>query len=254
MSSSQRDTESGKIPPERFDITNSASNQDDGFVHVDGTRGNILKMKYAGCLCIVCLLLAGITFAIMGAVGYYNFKSPCVGIQSMSLGKVDIDYLSVFAGDPKGSVDLDITLQINNTNPYGLTYKQSKIGIIGFRGRQVGKFNIPDGVSEARNSSKSLIKANIKAGSDGIDISEAMKFVAGKEIQLNFAGEISAVGWLDFAPAVVGFKCNATVMGISGADAIVDCYAEYEVKVIGEKGSATITHEDMQVENKACYL
>ena len=61
---SQKDTESGETRNERFDITNSATNKD-GVVE---TRGNLLKkVKYLGCVCVVCLLLVGITFAIMFA-------------------------------------------------------------------------------------------------------------------------------------------------------------------------------------------
>ena len=60
---SQKDTESGETRNERFEITNSATNKD-GVVE---TRGNLLKVKYLGCVCVVCLLLVGITFAIMFA-------------------------------------------------------------------------------------------------------------------------------------------------------------------------------------------
>ena len=228
--------------------------------------------------------------------GYGHFTPPCVGIESIEVGAIDIDFLSVLSGSPKGNhrqdfrycvywrrplnnyflllvvpiiihhhhqqqqqqqpgtVGLDVTLQLNNTNPFGIVYKQNKQGLISHGDQQIGFFTIPDGTSHGMQSSTSKIAATLRAGPDGLDMATASAFMGGNKVTIGFSGEISAVGWLDSAPAIVGFQCNATVTGLSGAEAEVDCYAQYVIEALNERGSASVTHEEMQRVNTACYV
>jgi hypothetical protein len=153
-----------------------------------------------------------------------------------------------------GTVGLDVTLQLNNTNPFGIMYKQNKQGLISHGAQQIGFFTIPDGTIVSKASSTSKIAATLRAGPNGLDMATATAFMGGNKVTIGFSGEISAVGWLDSAPAIVGFQCNATVTGLSGAEAEVDCYAQYVIKALNEKGSASVTHEEMQRVNTACYV
>ena len=219
---------------------------------------NSANAKYIGLFVCVCLLLAAITLSILAAFGYYEFKAPCVRVESVAVGNIDVDFLSLLSGKPKGSVTLDISLQINNTNPYSLAYAQNKKkpGSIEFSGLRIGTFDIPNGIAVSRKASKSVVQANLQADGEGLSVRTLSEFIAGAAITLSFAGEISATGWLNFAPAVVEFRCNATLKGIVGASAEVNCYVEYEVTAVGEKGSASLTQGGMDREEQEtlCYV
>ena len=194
----------------------------------------------------------------MVALGFYTFKAPCVNVASIEVGSIDIDWASVWSGNPKGTVELYISLNINNTNPYGLVYNGTDTqGYIRQGETDVGHFDIPHGVAKAKYQSIETITATLKAGGDGgVPVSDLTKFASGESMTLTFGGAIVAVGWIADAPAEVGFKCNATVSGTTGSEAFVDCYAEYEVTgdLVNQKGSATVSDEDMKKENRDCWL
>ena len=104
----------------------------------------------------------------MGALGFYTFKAPCVNVAAIAVGSIDIDWASVWSGNPKGTVELYISLNINNTNPYGLVFNGTDTqGYIRQGETDVGHFDIPHGVAKAKYQSIETITATLKAGGDG---------------------------------------------------------------------------------------
>jgi hypothetical protein len=72
------------------------------------SRGNVLSGKLACLCCVVFLGLAIVVILVLlFAVGYGHFTPPCVGIESIQVGAIDIDFLSVLSGSPKGNHQQD---------------------------------------------------------------------------------------------------------------------------------------------------
>jgi len=239
-----------------------------------------------GCSCFI--LALGITCAVLGAKGFFTFKDPCMGVQSFDIKSIDLTtaeggssnvFLSVLDTFTNGMasemiptqvvMELEIMLEVNNTNPYDASFEQTEEGTISIpldiqqeieqqqqdgstaavsatarsstasvenveNDLVVGTWAIPDDTlrKRARNSVPVTMKTSIDLlGDDTMDL--ATKFVSGGALAFRIHGEIKGSGWLPGFSGTTSFICLAMVDDILkiGENATVKCQRSLKVGV-----------------------
>ncbi|CAB9498992.1 expressed unknown protein [Seminavis robusta] len=227
--------------------------------------------------CGVCIIIIGIVALVLWLTGYFTIKEPCVQIFSftvsgLELGTGDSDAadsnplvgaLNTLSGGLIGSVskatiNLDLVLQVNNTNSYKLNYKQLDTGYVKIpefmlnfgtptdgpvetlNDFPVGNWDIDDGTLPKKSAT--LLPVSVSAEIDLADpatIGLAPIFLSGGEMAFLIKGGIEGSNWVPGLTGDVRFLCLAQVEDVLqfGADAKIFCRTSLDVGgIISQEG------------------
>lgn len=226
--------------------------------------------------CGIIVVSLGITAAVLGAKGYFGFEEPCIGIYDFSIGDLDtgsdpdnaeeasgifglLDGVAEAAGfgsisayiPTQVSMTINLTMEVNNTNPYDMDYEQSEEGVISIpddaggaasdsggesaarqgttagEGLVVGTWELPKGTLKKRK--QNLLPVSIDTT---IQISDmlglGMTFAANGPMAFEVEGNIEGEGWVPGVSGKVSFLCMARLENTAQAatgmeDATIRC-------------------------------
>ncbi len=198
-----------------------------------------------------CVAGAGAAVVALWALGFFTFDAPCLGLEEVRIGDIEVDWAASLLGSPSGTIQADIVVSANNTNPYDLTYEHTGHGEVFFRGTEIGGFDITDGTLRARAETLITARTKISAGPGLIDFQTISSFMTGGAATLMFRGTIKSEGPLGLS-GLSQFECNATLRGIVGAYGVIDCYNEF---VIGDRrGNVRASASTNSTTPERCYV
>jgi hypothetical protein len=213
--------------------------------------------------CASFILIIGIVAMMLGFQGFFTFIEPCVGVRPFSLENLDLGSIlgeeathnqseatmffqifSMLSGD-NGSentlpsplnVTLEVMMQINNINPYDVSYKQNKKGTIAIPASsmaltsqsddgeltippeheddwKIGTWGIPDSILKKRalNEIPLSVKASIDLEDrvDGLGLVDL--FMSGGGLMLRVEGEVEGSSWIPGLTGQTTLLCAAQV-------------------------------------------
>ncbi|CAB9513900.1 expressed unknown protein [Seminavis robusta] len=173
---------------------------------------------------------------------WFGINKPCVRLYSFSVSSVELttgtgngspllgalDSLTGGLASPVAPttaiLNLDLVLQVNNTNPYRLDYKQLEPGSVEIPASMlngptdslgyfpVGSWDLVNGTLPGSSASLLPVSVSAEIGlDDPATTGLAPMFVSGGEMSFLIEGIIRGTGWVPWLRGDVTFRCLAHV-------------------------------------------
>lgn len=248
-----------------------------------------LSQKAAVISAVACgslIAIFGITCLVLGVKGYFAFEDPCVDVKSFEIKDIDMEsaeggnailnLLDSFTGGMASqfvpsqvTMEIEMTLEVNNTNPYSLDYEQGEEGIIAIPADEgdsplendlvVGSWQIPTSTLRAKASNDIPVTVTttidlLSADTMGL----AGNFVSGKAFVFRIKGGIEGSSWVPGFTGTSNFLCLAYVDDIMDFESGTSIKCKHSTKVgriISERGE--INFEDLDGDDEvdpACFV
>lgn len=234
--------------------------------------GSCTRLFMCMMCCGSCVIIAGIVALVLGVQGYFAFKDPCVDLQSVQITNLELgapkekegignnmilglldSFTGGLASEVSGAVPtevkmtMEMIMEVNNTNPYSLSFQQNDVGQISIpefalkaSGRNdmstippenandisIGTWEIPH--STLDGNAQSTFPVTITAQIDLISVETAQLatlFVTGGTFMFRVSGSLIGSSWVPGIKGTTNLICLARVDNILNLkeDATVKC-------------------------------
>lgn len=242
-----------------------------------------MKAAYIACgICGVVALCLGIAAAVLGSQGYFDFKDPCVGVESFEIKDMDMEtadgnhimgLLDSFTMGlasqfvpTQATITIELILEVNNTNSFDLEMEQDEAGVIQIDAHQpdshldndlkIGEWQLPSTATTLKSQASSHIPVTVTAKIDLLS-SEAAgltgDLMTGADMVFRVQGEMQGRSW------VPGFTGQNTLTCLAKIDNLIDAVgngAEVTCTQTMRVGSLLETTKEETMENEvdpSCY-
>ena len=279
--SEQPDEEKGTAlePDEEKGAALEAQNQTDETVtsipaDVEDTVKPSPAVRSRACIiatsCGACIFVVGLVSLILYLTGFFTMLEPCVDVQSFVISNLELGsneetvnsnpilgVVNSLTGGlvseyvpTQATLNLDLQLQVNNTNPFKLNYAQMNDAtikipeylltnapptdgpVVSANDFPIGTWQLPNGVLKKRSST--ILPVKVSATIDLADTASVQLvpiFLNGGAMAFLIQGGITGSTWVPFVSGDVRFLCLAEVSNVLslGEDAKIRCRTSINV-------------------------